>query len=104
RPVRVTVPRSLPTDDVLILRKGKSKGKGEGEGSKAPVSQPSAPAGWNKADTLAIVSEHSAMSEPSAMLLGSLDAVRWAARHAATLVPNLRAVIAEHIPSGIVPV
>ena len=25
RPVRVTVPRTLPTDDVLIVRKGKSK-------------------------------------------------------------------------------
>src|SRR5262249_7008115 len=27
RPVRVTVPRTLPTDDVLIVRKGKSKQK-----------------------------------------------------------------------------
>lgn len=36
------------------------------------------------------------------MLLSSLDAVRWAARYASDL-PALRAVIAEHLPAGIVP-
>ncbi len=29
RPVRVTVPRTLPTDDVLVVRKAKAKAKEE---------------------------------------------------------------------------
>jgi aconitate hydratase len=103
RPVRVTVPRSLPTDDVLILRKGKSKGKAEVESGKTAIATTPTPVGWNQADTLALVAERGTMSGPSAMLLGSLDAVRWAARNAPGL-SHLRAVIAEHIPSGIVPV
>jgi hypothetical protein len=37
-------------------------------------------------------------------VLGTLDDVRWAAREAAVMVPNLRAVVAPHIPSGIVPI
>ncbi len=36
RPVRVTVPRTLPTDDVLIVRKAKGKGK-EPDGAKVPA-------------------------------------------------------------------
>jgi homoaconitase/3-isopropylmalate dehydratase large subunit len=103
RPVRVTVPRSLPTDDVLIVRKGKAKGKGEAEGGKAPAPSLAAPTGWSGADALALVPERSAPSERAAMVLGSLDAVRWAARNAPLLTPNLRAVIAEHIPAGMVP-
>jgi aconitate hydratase len=103
RPVRVTVPRSLPTDDVLILRKGKGKAKGEVESTKSPLAAGSSREGWKSADTLALVNEGTLPSEPSAMLLSSLDGVRWVARNAAALGPNLRAVIAEHIPSGLVP-
>ncbi|MBK7580944.1 MAG: 3-isopropylmalate dehydratase [Myxococcales bacterium] len=104
RPVRVTVPRTLPTDDVLIVRKGKGKAKAEGESGKVPVAPIAAPSGWNAAVSLVLVKERTEPSEPSAMLLGSLDAVRWAARYAPQLVPNLRAVIAEHLPAGVVPV
>jgi len=102
RPVRVTVPRTLPTDDVLIVRKGKAKGKGDGEGGKVSGPSLAPPAGWNTAVTLAVAKERSALSEPSAMLLTSLDAVRWASRYASDLVPSLRAVVAEHLPAGIV--
>lgn len=102
RPVRVTVPRTLPTDDVLIVRKGKAKGKGEGDGGKTPLSTLPPPAGWTAPATLALVKERAPSTEPSAMLLTSLDAVRWAARYAADL-PALRAIIAEHVPAGIVP-
>lgn len=103
RPVRVTVPRTLPTDDVLILRKGKGKAKGELEGTKAPPAKLPKPEGWASSATLAVVDPHAELSEPSAMVLGSLDSVRWAARHAAALGENLRAVVAEYIPSGLVP-
>ena len=44
------------------------------------------------------------MDSPGALLFESLDDVRWAARNAAALRPNLRAVIAPHIPGGTVPV
>jgi aconitate hydratase len=104
RPVRVTVPRSLPTDDVLILRRGKSKGKGEVDSGRPAVAPMPPRDGWRGADTLAIVSETAVLSEPSVMLLRSLDSVRWVAKSAAALGPNLRAVVAEYIPSGIVPI
>ena len=103
RPVRITVPRTLPTDDVLILRKGKGKAKGEMEGTKAPPAKQPKPEGWKKSAKLAVVDARTTPSEPSAMVLPTLDSVRWAARHAASLGENLRAVIAEYIPSGLVP-
>lgn len=103
RPVRVTVPRTLPTDDVLILRKGKGKAKDGLEGAKAlPAKQPKS-AGWSSSETLAVVDSMLPPEAPSVMVLHSLDAVRFAARHAASLGDNLRAVVAEHIPSGMVP-
>ncbi len=101
RPVRVTVPRTLPTDDVLILRKGKGKSKPD-DSAKVPPAAPPVPEAWKKATTLTLVPERREPGEPSALLLDSLDDVRWAARHAATLTPNLRAVIAPYIPSGTV--
>jgi aconitate hydratase len=97
------VPRSLPTDDVLLLRKGKGKSKGEVESTKSPVAMPVNREGWKAAGTLVLVVEGAQPAEPSAMLLQSLDSVRWVARNAAALGPNLCAVIAEHIPSGLVP-
>ena len=45
RPVRVTVPRTLPTDDVLIVRKGKSKGK-EADAGRGAALEPPAAHGW----------------------------------------------------------
>ncbi|MCK6533807.1 MAG: aconitase family protein [Polyangiaceae bacterium] len=102
RPVRVTVPRTLPTDDVLIVRKAKAKGKADGDGGKAGASTVPPPVGWSGPITLAVIKERALPTGPSAMLLSSLDAVRWAARHASEL-GALRAVVAEHIPAGIVP-
>lgn len=103
RPVRVTVPRTLPTDDVLIVRKGKAKGKGDGDGGKTPAAVIPPPSGWSAAQTLNVVAERVVPTEPSAMVLSSLDAVRWAARYAPELSPALRAVIAEFFPAGLVP-
>lgn len=104
RPVRVTVPRALPTDDVLVVRKTKSKGKGDGP--ERASADPIGPAerAWQGAQTLELVVERRAPSQPSALLLSSLDDVRWAADRAAALAPNLRAVIAAYIPSGTVPI
>lgn len=104
RPVRVTVPRSLPTDDVLIVRKGKGKAKAEGEGTKPPALARITPEGFKKPSTLHVRGVRAELSQPSALVLSSLDDVRWAARRAGALVPNLRAVIAPHIPSGTLPI
>lgn len=102
RPVRVTVPRTLPTDDVLIVRKAKSKSK-EAEGSKqAAVEAPKAHP-FSEAQTLPIVSTRGKPTQPSALVLESLDDVRWFARRAPELNDTVRAIIAPYIPSGIVP-
>jgi len=102
RPVRVTVPRTLPTDDVLIVRKAKSKSK-EAEGQKqvaieAPKAHPFA-----EAQTLPVVSKRGKPSAPSVLVLDSLDDVRWFARRAPELNDSVRAIVAPYIPSGIVP-
>src|SRR5262245_25051539 len=101
RPVRVTVPRTLPTDDVLIVRKTKGKGK-EGDGSKAAPLEAPAAHGWRSAQTLPLVAQRGRPDEPSALVLGSLDDVRWVARRAPELSGAVRAVIAPHIPAGVV--
>lgn len=101
RPVRVTVPRTLPTDDVLIVRKGKGKGK-EGDGSRIAALEPPLAHGWQGAETLPLVVRRDRPERPSALVLDTLDDVRWIARRASELCPTVRAVIAPHIPSGVV--
>jgi len=104
RPVRVTVPRALPTDDVLVVRKTKSKGKSDAQERGPSTDSEGTPRAWTAASTLDLVAELKVPSRPSAFILSSLDDVRWAAERAATLAPNLRAVIAAYIPSGTVPI
>jgi aconitate hydratase len=116
RPVRVTVPRALPTDDVLILRDKKGE---QSASKKAPPPPP--PAGWKSPATLEIVETLPARgiafgprgpvkpsapaAEPEtqgkALLLSTLDEVRAATEHPGELA-GIRAVIAPFIPSGIV--
>jgi aconitate hydratase len=103
RPVRITVPRTLPTDDVLIVRKGKGKQK-EGESPKATAIGPAQAHGWKASTLLPVVTTRVAPREPSALVLESLDDVRWLVRRAPELSATVRAVIAPHIPSGAVPV
>jgi aconitate hydratase len=100
RPVRVTVPRALPTDDVLILRDK----KGEGVASKkAPSPAPTNP--WKAAVTLDVL-EHvprvgakpAAGANPQALLLSTLDEVRSAVENGCE-TSNVRAVIAVFLPS-----
>ncbi len=118
RPVRVTVPRALPTDDVLILRDKKGE---QSASKKAPMPPP--PVGWRAAATLAIVETLSPRgvafgpkvapaarpesagaegeTQGTALLLSTLDEVRAATEHPGELT-GVRAVIAPFIPSGIV--
>ncbi len=113
RPVRVTVPRALPTDDVLILRDKKGD---QNAAKKAPA--PPAPLSWKNATSLDLVEgvprrpltlaggpRHMPVAgeeaKGTAVLLSTLEEVRAATERPANL-GNLRAVIAPFIPSGIV--
>lgn len=104
RPVRITVPRGLPTDDVLIVRKGKGKGPKDAPRAEVGTPAPATAHPWHNGTTLAVVPGRRDLTEPSLVVIDSLDEVRWVARRAAALGPNLRAVVAPHIPSGTVPV
>jgi len=101
RPVRITVPRTLPTDDVLIVRKAKGKTK-EADGAKPASFDRPASAPWKAAQTLKVQSERKAPQEPSALVVESLDDLRWIVRRAPELSTHVRAVVASHIPSGTV--
>lgn len=104
RPVRVTVPRNLPTDDVLLVRKGRSKSAGKKKGDAPPsdhFSSPGAPPSWATATSLPLVAKRQPPSEPSALLAKTLEDVRWAA-HEAGNGSSFRAIIAPHIPAATV--
>jgi aconitate hydratase len=103
RPVRVTVPRTLPTDDVLIVRKAKSKAK-EAESSKPSAAELPKLHAFTEGQTLPVVSKRGKPAAASVLVLDSLDDVRWFARRAPELNDTVRALIAAYIPSGIVPV
>jgi aconitate hydratase len=102
RPVRVTVPRALPTDDVLVIRKQK---KTKGEGAEHDVLVPvAATQAWNGDSTLTITSAKTSQQKPNAFLAQDADAVRWAVQNAGRLTPGLRVLIAPWLPAGVVSV
>jgi aconitate hydratase len=111
RPVRVTVPRALPTDDVLVVRERRSgdtprKAAGDKSGA-APVTLP-APTPWKGPQTLEVVDATTLLAKATngktarvAVLCGTLDEVRKVASRAAT-DPHVGAVLSSFIPSGVV--
>jgi hypothetical protein len=52
---------------------------------------------------LAVSGVRGAPSQPSALVLESLDDVRWVARRAIELAENVRVIIAPFIPTALVP-
>lgn len=116
RPVRVTVPRALPTDDVLVLRDKKGDAAAARKAPPTPTSVP-----WKGSVTLDVL--ESVPSVPSArvgtmgglnggsasgssgnglaLVLSTLDEVRAAAERSGDL-PSVRAVVAPFVPSGAV--
>jgi aconitate hydratase len=101
RPVRVTVPRALPTDDVLILRDKKGDAT---SAKKAPVLPTALP--WKGPATLDVhegvpAALNGAAPGGVALLLSTLDEVR-AASERATDLASVRAVFAPFMPSGAV--
>jgi aconitate hydratase len=103
RPVRVTIPRALPTDDVLIVRKEKGK-KPEGKEMLPSATAPSVP--FEGTLDLSIQTElhasNGANDGARALVLGDLDHVSWAAAHVPRL-PHLRALISPEVPAALVP-
>ncbi|MGE0323657.1 MAG: aconitase family protein [Polyangiaceae bacterium] len=101
RPVRVTVPRALPTDDVLVVRKAKGKSKAADEDASKHQFPAAVP--WSGETTLRVVSSATTLDAPSAFVLSNPGDVHWLARSAPTLAPALRAVVAPYVPSALVP-
>lgn len=119
RPARVTVPRVLPTEDVLVVRK-KAQKKGPAAKPFEPKDPPP-PQPWKGATTLNLFKgvpngEHKEAAKPSrgrakkpagiALVLAELDEVRsvseqLALNNAGHHTP-VRAVIAPYIPSQVV--
>lgn len=105
RPQRVTIPRALPTDDVLVVRDR----KGTGDASKkAATFTTAAPTPWKVGQTLDVVDGPAQLGELNgkggayAVVCSTLDEVREMAKRAADAAPSVRAVVAPFIPSGAV--
>jgi aconitate hydratase len=106
RPVRVTIPRALPTDDVLVVRDRKGASDA---GKKGAALVSAAPIPWKGAQTLDVVDgpQHLANGRASsgagiAVVCNNLDEVRDLAARAVELSTSVRAVLAPFIPSGAV--
>jgi aconitate hydratase len=103
RPVRITVPRALPTEDVLVVRKQRGKGKAPSTvDGKAVSAGAELPRSWSEQRILALVHGVTTPLAASAVVVTSLDELSWLARRASSMVPALRAVIAPLVPSGLV--
>jgi aconitate hydratase len=115
RPVRVTVPRSLPTDDVLVARKV-ARGPDRGQPSstaRAAKREASEPRAWRAAQTLDLVDgasftetarDHTTTNGRAgvAVVCSTLDEVRDLSSRADEIAASVRAVLAPYIPSGLV--
>lgn len=102
RPVRVTIPRALPTDDVLVVRDRKGQ---LDLGKKGTGLLPAAPLPWKAAQTLDVVDGpvHVTHGKTNlAVVCSTLDEVRELAARAVELAPVVRAVLASFLPSGAV--
>jgi aconitate hydratase len=102
RPVRVTVPRVFPTDDVLIIRQRKS----EGASSKKSATQSAIVAyGWQVEQRLELARGLTAALKskgPCALLVESpVDAWKLAS-DLITLAPRIRAVLGTFIPTPLI--
>lgn len=114
RPVRVTVPRSLPTEDVLLVRgkdaRGGARGKGRvdkrlDEGAASVKSDSFAPPHqqqeWTDPLELSVTISHEHQERPCAFVAESIEDIQWLVDNSASL-PHLRAIVAGHIPSALV--
>jgi aconitate hydratase len=106
RPVRVTIPRALPTDDVLVVRDRKGAA---GDTSKKASIVPAPPTPWKGGQTLDLVEGTAHLlngkgAPPSpngvAVVCSTLDEVRELAARATEIAERVRAIVAPFIPSS----
>ena len=112
RPVRVTVPRVLPTDDVLVVRDCRSADAGgkKASGASIPPAGANGASAWKAAQTLELIDgasftvDHAAPAgnKDVAVVCSTLEQVRHLAGHAPEIAGQVRAVLAPFIPSGLV--
>lgn len=102
RPVRITVPRLLPTEDVLVVRKQRSaKGKKGEAPAETPAAAPKAElAGFRDELSLGVLTGLAIPTTPSVFVTGSLQDLSWFAERASSLAPALRVIVAPFVPSG----
>jgi aconitate hydratase len=101
RPVRITVPRLLPTEDVLVVRKQRGKGKkSDVESSPVPAQVERRLPGWQVEVPLGVVTHLTPPTQPCACLAGNLQDLEWFAGRASSFVPALKVVVAPFVPSG----
>jgi homoaconitase/3-isopropylmalate dehydratase large subunit len=101
RPVRITVPRLLPTEDVLVVRKQRTKGKkADVESAPAPVSLEKRTPTWQVEIPLGVSTALTPPTQPSACVASTLADLEWLAGRASSLVPALKVVVAPFVPSG----
>jgi aconitate hydratase len=99
RPVRVTVPRALPTDDVLVLRDKKGDALGTKKSPTTPVREPIKDTlTLEVLETPAVPPGRKPTGDGFALLLGTLDDVRLAAERPLDR-EGVRVVIAAFVPS-----
>lgn len=111
RPVRMTIPRALPTDDVLIVRDRKGAGDANKKAAALAVAPPTP---WKSGQTLDVVDgpghlpgvngKGAAAPSPNglAVVCTTLEEVRELAARAVDIAPSVRAILAPFIPSGAV--
>jgi aconitate hydratase len=101
RPVRITVPRLLPTEDVLVVRKQRSKSK-RAESDSTPPAPGAEKRGkvWPSELPLGVVTARTPPTQPCACVAGNLQDLEWFAGRASSFVPALRVVVAPFVPSG----
>lgn len=101
RPVRITVPRALPTEDALVVRKQRGKGrKADGGLSMQAAPKPQA-ALWGEELSLTVLKSLAELpSVPCAVVTSSLDELSWCAGRASAFAPTLRVIVAPFVPSG----
>jgi aconitate hydratase len=101
RPVRITVPRLLPTEDVLVVRKQRVKGKRAENDSAPPPHVPEKRARtWQNELPLGVVTALAPPTQPCACVAGNLQDLEWFAGRASSFLPALRVVVAPFVPSG----
>lgn len=98
RPVRITIPRSLPTEDVLVVRKPRGKDAEPKVSENPPPVQGSPP--WQGARRLEVRNEIALGAEPYAAIVETTQEIGFVLAAIPDTAPALQLVVAECIPAG----